>query len=165
MSDLYDYGADPGLVGAIALLRNGYPIDILDIPIMADHKSTGVVKNCVNGVRIYNWICNHLEFHGITNVNCAIEQVHAMPKQGVSSAFGFGASYGAIRTAIACAKVPIQLVTPQAWKKYFKISSDKEVARALAINMFPDMEHLLCRKKDKDRAEALLIARWSYETR
>jgi Holliday junction resolvasome RuvABC endonuclease subunit len=91
-----------------------------------------------------------------------VEQVGAMPKQGVSSTFKFGMGCGLIRGVLAGAGVPIISVTPAKWKKHFSLNSDAEKSRALAIRRFPTAS--LARKKDHGRAEALLMALWKLET-
>lgn len=155
-------GIDVGLGGAIGVLdEGGQFIAVNDMPIMAKHKSTGKVKNCIDGYALYE----KLKVYAHCNDRLlTIEQVSAMPGQGVSSVFSLGDSLGSIRAVSVILEVPMQFVAPQTWKRHFKISKDKEVARALAINMFPGAREFLTRKKDVDRAEALLIARWAYET-
>lgn len=92
-----------------------------------------------------------------------IERVSAMPKQGVSSSFRFGQGYGILLGVLASKGVRIVDVAPSLWKKYFRLDADKERARALAIKRFPRVN--LVRKKDANRAEALLMALWFKETR
>jgi crossover junction endodeoxyribonuclease RuvC len=91
-----------------------------------------------------------------------VEKVSAMPKQGVSSTFKFGMGAGLLRGVLAGAGVPIIDATPTVWKKHFKLDSDAEKARALAIRRFPTLDGL-GRKKDHNRAEALLLALWHIE--
>lgn len=92
-----------------------------------------------------------------------IEQVSAMPKQGVSSSFRFGMGCGLIRGVLATYHVPIIQVAPTRWKRHFNLDSDPEKSRALALRLWPDMSSRLARKKDHGRAEALLLARWYLE--
>ncbi len=93
----------------------------------------------------------------------AIEFVHALPKQGVSSTFNFGDAFGVVRGVLAAKGIPCHLVTPTRWKKHFRLSSDKEEARALAVRLWPSCDGFE-RKKDHGRAEAALIARFGAET-
>ena len=94
---------------------------------------------------------------------CAVvERVNAFPKQGVASSFKFGMGYGIILGALAAQNVRIFDVAPGSWKKHFRLNSDKEKARALAIKRFPHVD--LGRKKDAGRAEALLMGLWLRET-
>lgn len=92
-----------------------------------------------------------------------LERVHAMPKQGVSSTFKFGMSFGEVRGVIGALAIPLYLVTPTKWKKHYHLSSDKEESRALAIRLFPNNADRLQRKKDDGRAEAALLAKYGAE--
>jgi crossover junction endodeoxyribonuclease RuvC len=96
-------------------------------------------------------------------VAAVVERVGAMPEQGVASMFRFGMGCGLIRGVLMALEVPIVDVAPTLWKKWFRLDSDAEKARALAIRLFPYIPDL-SRKKDHNRAEALLIARWYVET-
>jgi crossover junction endodeoxyribonuclease RuvC len=91
-----------------------------------------------------------------------VERASAMPKQGVVSVFKFGMAYGSLRTVVAVSKIPHRLVAPTVWKKHFKLDSDKEKSRALAMQLWPGCG-LFSRKKDHGRAEAALIARYGLE--
>jgi Holliday junction resolvasome RuvABC endonuclease subunit len=93
-----------------------------------------------------------------------IEQVSAMPRQGVSSSFRFGLGTGMLRGVILGQRIPLHQVTPSKWKKHFRLDSDAEKSRALAIRLWPDCGELR-HKKDHGRAEAMLIARYHAETR
>lgn len=169
----YYVGIDVGLTGAVALLdTQGKYMAVHDIPIMARGKATGKVKNCINPaalagmlVELFTLASNHWRATKplITDVDvfCVFEQVSAMPGQGVSSVFSLGDTFGCVRGVVACLEFQSKSISPVSWKKYFKIPSDKEVARALAINLFPKAP--LSRKKDHNRAEALLIARYAWE--
>ena len=90
------------------------------------------------------------------------ERVNAFPKQGVSSSFRFGMGYGIIMGVLLASGVKIVDVAPGVWKKHFRLNSDKEKARALAIKLFPKVDLRL--KLDAGRAEALLMALWLRET-
>ena len=87
-----------------------------------------------------------------------VERVGAMPRQGVASTFAFGRAVGAIHATAQLVGARLELVTPGKWKGFQRLNSEKEKARALAIRRFPDLSGDLSRKKDADRAEALLIA-------
>lgn len=153
----YQIGIDPGLNGAIAFIGpNGQFKDVMDLPTMAKHKATGHVKNCINAKALYDII---MKWHHFAP-EIWLEQVSSMPTDGASSAFSFGDTFGSIRATCACTGLPVMLVAPSVWKKYFNIGKDKEVARALAINLFPTASSHLARKKDHDRAEALLVAKF-----
>tara|TARA_R110000868_G_scaffold114309_4_gene306304 strand:- start:1420 stop:1929 length:510 start_codon:yes stop_codon:yes gene_type:complete len=142
-------GIDPGLSGAIAFIGPDW-YRVHDIPTML--KGTGKVKYEINSAGLQDILYKDLPNHSVAG----LERVNAMPGQGVSSVFSLGDSFGCCRSVLACAQVPTFYVTPTEWKKYFRLTSDKEEARAMAIKLYPKAElHL---KKHVDRAEALLIA-------
>jgi len=152
-------GVDPGLSGAVAVLKNGEYLALFDIPTMIKG-GTGSVKYEVDSGGFYRLL--HANLDSKEAVKAALERVSSMPGQGVSSVFSLGDSFGCCRSVLACSQIPFVLVTPSKWKKHFSLTSEKEQARALAIKLFPQAElHL---KKFIDRAEALLIARYLYET-
>lgn len=149
-------GIDPGLTGAIGVLNEGCFLEVIDMPVVA--KGTGSVKNEVDPAGISDFLKNWQ----YCEIRIGIERVNAMPKQGSSSTFSLGDSFGSARAAVSVTGFPLAYVAPAHWKRYFKLPSDKEASRALAVRMFPTAPlHL---KKHADRAEALLIARWLYET-
>lgn len=141
-------GIDPGLTGAVAVLSDE-GASVWDMATIL--KGTGSVKYEVNATALHTFL---------TTVSAtavaALERVNSMPGQAASSTFSLGDSFGVARACLASIHIPTTYVTPQAWKKHFKLSSDKEEARALAVKLYPAVElHL---KKHVDRAEALLIA-------
>ena len=87
-----------------------------------------------------------------------IERVHALPGQGVTSSFSFGLSYGLVRGVLAGHGVPLSLVTPNEWKRLFRLSSDKNESRFMAARLFPTNAASFARVKDDGRAEASLLA-------
>ncbi len=142
----FTVGVDPGISGAIALLEDGHLVDVYDMPVVAGHVSA-------HGV-------NNLESWDTMRATVVIEDVHAMPKQGVTSSFNFGRSKGVIEGVFAACCLPIVYVTPTKWKRALGLTSDKETSRRRAIEQWPDKAHLFTRKKDDGRAEAALIAWW-----
>jgi crossover junction endodeoxyribonuclease RuvC len=149
---------DPGLTGALGFLRDGAYVAVEDMPVVL--KGVGSVKNEVSPQGMKTLIRGHLQPGEA--VVAVIEKVGAMPGQGVSSVFSLGDSYGAARAVLATAGFELVQVHPATWKKYFKLTSDKELSRALATRLFPAAPlHL---KKHDGRAEALLLARWLWET-
>jgi crossover junction endodeoxyribonuclease RuvC len=150
-------GIDPGLSGAIAVLRDGQYVAVEDMPTVA--KGSGSVKSEVDPAGLIALLRRHIPADEA--VAAALERVNAMPGQGSSSIFSLGDSFGCARSALAACRLELAYVTPAQWKKHFKLPADKELSRALAVRMFPGAPlHL---KKYVDRAEALLIARWLYE--
>ena len=152
-------GIDPGLTGAVAFLRNGEYVALFDIPTTL--KGSGSVKQEVEPGGLKRMFLERLE--GREDVAIALERVSAMPGQGSSSVFSFGDTYGCCRSVASLTGYPLHLVTPTTWKKHFGLGRDKEESRALASRLFPGAElHL---KKHADRAEALLMAHWLWDTR
>ena len=95
-----------------------------------------------------------------------VEQVNAMPGQGVTSMFNFGQTFGAIKGICAALGLPIFLVRPAKWKKHFElINSSKDASRTKAIEMYPSASEQLSKKKDVNKSDAILIARFYSETR
>ena len=87
-----------------------------------------------------------------------LEKQQAMPKQGVSSTFKLGYAFGQITTTVALSRTRYTMVTPVVWKRAMNLPKDKDAARRMAQQWFPDRASELKRKKDEHRAEALLIA-------
>jgi crossover junction endodeoxyribonuclease RuvC len=147
-------GVDPGLSGAIAILHDGGYV-VYDIPTMA--KGSGTVKTEINA----RGMADIFKKGVVSSPIAALERVNAMPGQGVASVFSLGDSFGVCRAVLACQSIPTIYITPTEWKKHYKLTSDKEEARSMAIKLFPHAElHL---KKHIDRAEALLIANYIRE--
>jgi len=95
-----------------------------------------------------------------------IEQVSAMPGQGVTSMFNFGQTFGAIKGVCAALNLPIFFVRPSKWKKHFElINSSKDSSRTKAIEMYPSLSNQLSKKKDVNKSDAILIARFYSDTK
>lgn len=153
-------GIDPGVNGACGLItETGAFISAFDMPTVLANKSSA--RQMVDAYTLATRLRLMLaEARG--ELVAVIESVNAMPDQGVSSSFAFGQSFGMIRGVIATLGISLELVSPQRWKKHFGLERDKEYARELALRMFPAAE--LPRKKDHNKAEALLLARWYRDT-
>ena len=94
-----------------------------------------------------------------------IEQVSAMPGQGVTSMFNFGQSFGILKGICSAMQLPMFFVRPAKWKKYFNlINCQKDASRTRAIEIFPYFSTQLSKKKDSNKADAILIASFYYET-
>ncbi len=148
-------GIDPGAGGAIALMTMApkYDIAVLDMPV---HE--------INGKR-------RIDLHALVRLlrewregaHAIVENVGAMPGQAPNAMFSFGFAAGAVQTAVVAAEIPFTLVTPQTWKKSYGLPGgreNKDVSRQKASMMFPSHAHLWARKKDNDRAEAVLLAHY-----
>ena len=153
-------GIDPGLSGGIAILDDLKIFDIFDMPIMSEGKKN---KNQLNSAQLVNIINKHILKKEDTYV--IVEQVGAMPGQGVTSMFNFGQSFGVIKGVCAAMQLPIFFVRPAKWKKHFDlINSQKDSSRVKAIEMFPKFSSMLSRKKDSNKADAILIANYHLNT-
>ena len=155
-------GIDPGVSGSVCFLEDGKIQDVIEMPIMTDGKKN---KKQVNGAQIYNEISNRLNDKNKQDVRVIIEQVSAMPGQGVTSMFNFGQSFGILKGVCSAMRLPMYFVRPAKWKKYFNlINSEKDASRTRAIEIFPNFSSQLSRKKDSNKADAILIANFYYET-
>ena len=155
-------GIDPGISGSICFLENGKIIDVVEMPTMAEGKKN---KRQVNGSQIYNEISQRINNIQNQDIRIIIEQVSAMPGQGVTSMFNFGQSFGILKGICSAMQLPMYFVRPAKWKKYFGlINSEKDASRTKAIEMFPYFSSQLSKKKDSNKADAILIANFYYET-
>ena len=155
-------GIDPGISGSICFFEDGKIIDVLEMPTMTDGKKN---KKQVNGAQIYNEISTKIIGIEKQNLRVIIEQVSAMPGQGVTSMFNFGQSFGILKGICSAMQLPMYFVRPAKWKKYFSlIKSEKDASRTKAIEMFPYFSSQLSKKKDSNKADAILIASFYYET-
>ena len=155
-------GIDPGISGSICFFEDGKILDVLEMPTMTDGKKN---KKQVNGAQIYNEISSKIMGIEKQNLRVIIEQVSAMPGQGVTSMFNFGQSFGILKGICSAMQLPMYFARPAKWKKYFGlIKSEKDASRTKAIEMFPDFSSQLSKKKDSNKADAILIASFYYET-
>ena len=155
-------GIDPGIKGAICILKDGKILDVFDMPIMPVGKKN---KSQVNGSQIYNEIQKAIIDEDKKDIKVVIEQVSAMPGQGVTSMFNFGQSFGVIKGICAALNLPIYFVRPAKWKKHFNlIKTNKDASRTKVIEVYPEISSKLHRKKDSNRADAILIALYFNDT-
>jgi crossover junction endodeoxyribonuclease RuvC len=155
-------GIDPGISGSICFFENGKIIDVIEMPTMTEGKKN---KKQVNGVQIFNEFSKRIDKTNNENTRVVIEQVSAMPGQGVTSMFNFGQSFGILKGVCAAMQLPMFFVRPAKWKKYFNlINSQKDASRTRAIEIFPYFSAQLSKKKDSNKADAILIASFYYET-
>ena len=144
-------GIDPGLDGALALIGDGF-LAVQDMPTAGTGRQRTVAA-AILGAVLRDWQPSY----------AAVERVHSMPKQGVSSSFKFGQSLGVIEGCLGALDIPVRYVSPAHWKRYFRLGSDKEAARKMALERWPHFADRLCRKKDHGRAEAMLIGQFYLE--
>ncbi len=154
-------GIDPGLSGAIAILEDKKVLSLYDMPVMAEGKKN---KRQLNSAQLVNIIKENINISD--QIAVVVEQVNAMPGQGVTSMFNFGQTFGAIKGVCAALELPIFFVRPSKWKKYFElINSSKDSSRTKVIEMYPTLSKQLSKKKDVNKSDAVLIARFYYDTR
>ena len=155
-------GIDPGISGSICFFQDGKIIDVVEMPTMTEGTKN---KKQVNGSQIFNEISERIENINKRDIKVVIEQVSAMPGQGVTSMFNFGQSFGILKGICSAMQLPMYFVRPAKWKKYFNlINSEKDASRTKAIEIFPYFASKLSRKKDSNKADAILIASFYYET-
>ena len=155
-------GIDPGISGSICFFEDGVIKDVVDMPTMIEGKKN---KKQVNGSQIFNEISEKIKKIDKKNIKVVIEHVTAMPGQGVTSMFNFGQSFGILKGICSAMQLPVYFVRPTKWKKYFNlINSEKDASRTRAIEIFPYYSSYLSRKKDSNKADAILIASYFFET-
>ena len=155
-------GIDPGISGSICFLKDGKIMDVVEMPTMTEGKKN---KRQVNGSQIYNEISKRINVNNDQDVRVVIEHVTAMPGQGVTSMFNFGQSFGILKGICSAMQLSMYFVRPAKWKKYFNLlNSEKDASRTRAIEIFPYFSSQLSKKKDSNKADAILIASFYYET-
>jgi len=153
-------GVDPGINGAISVIENKKILEVYDTPTMIDGKKN---KRQINSAQVTNIFKERL--NNGKDVVAVVEQVNAMPGQGVTSMFNFGQSFGVIKGICAALSLPIYFVRPTKWKKHFNlIKTNKDASRTKVIEAYPEISSKLHRKKDSNRADAILIALYFNET-
>lgn len=146
----YSVGIDPGIQGALALLRGEVLVEVVDMPVVTVSKT----KKQVNPAEVARII---RAWRRAASPTIYVESVASMPGQGVSSMFSFGVGFGMVQGVIAALDLPIVLVTPVSWKRRAGLlGKDKDMSRTLAQRLYPGAP--LGRKKDVGRADAILIA-------
>ena len=154
------FGIDPGLSGAICVLKEGKILEVYEMPTMIDGKKN---KRQVNGAEVTNIFLKDL--NNKYKAKVVVEHVTAMPGQGVTSMFNFGQSFGVLKGICAALKLPIYFVRPVKWKKHFNlIKTNKDASRTKVIEIFPYISSKISRKKDSNKADSILIAKYFEET-
>lgn len=145
-------GIDPGMSGAMSTIWNRsdesfYHVE--DLPVMTDMSLAWIDGGLLQS-ELMKWAPQR--------PTVVIERVSAMPGQGVSSCFKFGAVFGSILSVVQAIGFPIEFVSPAVWKRDLGLIKDKKAALHKARLLFPHAELHLA--KHDGRAEALLIAHW-----
>ena len=159
---MFIIGIDPGITGAICFFENGKIIDVIEMPNMPEGKKN---KRQVNGAQITNEITSRIKKIDKKNVKVVIEQVSAMPGQGVTSMFNFGQSFGVLKGICSALQLSVFFVRPVRCKKYYNlINSNKDSSRTKAIEVFPYISEKLTKKKDSNKADAILISSFFHDS-
>ena len=150
---LLTLGCDPGKSGAVAVLDTltHELLGVADMPVVGK-----IISATLLAEQVHNWV----DPLSIARRTAVIEDVHAMPKQGVSSVFSFGRALGVVEGVLAGDGWSVRYVSPAKWKKALGLSADKGESRRRAIELWPAQASWFARVKDDGRAEAALIAYW-----
>ena len=150
------FGIDPGVSGALSIYEHKKLKEVIDMPTMSEGKKN---KKQINAAQLALEIKNRA--NGSENVAVVIEHVSAMPGQGVTSMFNFGQSFGVIKGICSALTLPIYFIRPVKWKKHFNlIGSSKDASRTKATELFPNFSNKMSKKKDANKADAILIGRY-----
>ena len=150
------FGIDPGVSGALSIYENKKLKEVIDMPTMSEGKKN---KKQINAAQLSLEIKKRI--NGSSETAVVIEHVTAMPGQGVTSMFNFGQSFGVIKGICSALTLPIYFVRPVKWKKHFNlIGSSKDASRTKAIELFPSFSNDMAKKKDANKADAILIGRY-----
>jgi crossover junction endodeoxyribonuclease RuvC len=150
------FSIDPGVSGAICVFKDQNVLDIYDVPTMIEGKKNKRQINSAQVTYIFKSFIN-----GDEKVSVIVEQVNAMPGQGVTSMFNFGQSFGIIKGICAALGFSIYFVRPAKWKKHFNlIGSVKDASRTKVIEIFPSLSPKITKKKDSNKADAILIGKY-----
>ena len=148
-------GIDPGKNGGIAAIYTENRMNLA--PVIEVHKYSD--NDLLEIIGFYHKFIKNCE----AEVCCILEQVHARPKQGVTSTFNFGMNYGFIQGVLRANDIPFELVPPQKWKKEFSCTSDKNTSIDVCKRLFPNVNLKAserCKKDHDGMAEALLMAEY-----
>jgi crossover junction endodeoxyribonuclease RuvC len=154
-------GIDPGITGALALVQASGSVlrlmDVKDVP-TASAKVNGSNKSHVILPGLVDILRDWTDLPFATSVEVFLEEVHAMPGQGVTSMFRFGHVAGAIEGVCAGMGLAVTTIRPREWQTIARVRKDPDAGRLRASQLFPAMSSLFTRKKDHNRADAALIA-------
>jgi len=154
-------GIDPGAAGAVAIIEDdGKLVHVFDMPAV-EVVVGGKAKRRVSP----EMLAAELRLYADQGAVAYVEQVNAMPGQGVTSMFAFGQAFGIVLGVMGGLAIPCQTVTPAKWKKDMRLNTGKDAARAKAAQIWPAHAREFSRVKDDGKAEACLIAAWGNVTR
>ena len=151
---IYRIGTDPGASGAIVVMQGDKLIEWEAMPIVKIGTASRVNAPALAAI-----------LRSFDEAHAYVEQVGAMPGQGVSSMFSFGHAAGVVAGVLGALQITTTLVTPQSWKKRAGlIGQDKDAARSRAIQLWPEWRALDLKGKGQALADAALIARFGTPT-
>ena len=150
-------GIDPGITGALAKVGITGLLRVDDMPTLEKPGKTKVRRE-ICGDGLTDLITDYLKGYSLNEVVCVVEFVSSNPGQGVASVFSLGHSAGVIAGVLAAKGVTTEYVTPSRWKASCGLGRDKAESIAAAKALFPNAEQWLKRKKDHNRAEAIMLA-------
>lgn len=154
-------GIDPGQSGAIAVVADGRFDRFIDMPTLP--RAAGGLH--IDDAQLAAVLRGVLHLHQGAYVFAVLEEVSAMPKQGITSTFRFGESFGVVRGTLGALGIPRIQVRPERWKRHLQLlGKEKDQSRTVAVQLYPEAAGQLLRKKDCGRADALLIASWAEST-
>lgn len=152
-------GIDLGVTGAVSAVDSHGSAQVEDLPIVAD--GAGKRLDAPAFIRMLRCLipANDAGFVVMENVHVMRVAGRAMSHSTETTLVGL--RYAA-QAAADIARIRVELVSPQAWKKHFGIKGDKTgaAARQTAAALYPLQAHKLARAKDHNRAESLLLAHW-----
>jgi crossover junction endodeoxyribonuclease RuvC len=153
-------GIDPGLSGALAIVRDSRLRSVHDMP-AEPVGGSGKVKRRVAAAELAALLrallCEHDDLIAV------VERVASMPQQGVASVFSLGDTAGCLRGVLQSVGLRFELVTPVAWKRALSVPAEKGGARTIALARWPNEAGCFARAKDHNRAEAALIALYGWQ--
>lgn len=153
-------GCDPGQTGAIAALADGEPVSVIDMPTLPRKAGGHQIDAATLAASLRGLLTQHPDAY----VLAVVEQVGAMPRQGVTSTFRFGQADGILRGVLGALGIGLVEVSPAVWKRSLGLPGEpKDMARTRAIQRWPQWADRLSRKRDCGRADALLIALWAED--
>ena len=156
--------------GAVAVIFPCGDPKVYDTPTIRV-ESSGKIKNKYDTAAMANLLISYKDSRSGPargpDVLVILEAVHSLPKQGVASSFTFGEGLGMWKGIIAAYGLPLEMVSPQRWKKEIMADQgrEKSASRYKAVQIFPQVADRLSRIKDDGRAEALLLAEYGRRLR
>ncbi len=155
----YFLGIDPGLSGALAFYDpKRDALNVYDMPTYTI-ASGGKQRRKMD----LHQLAQTMHYYAPNTRHAIIEEVGAMPGQGVTSMFSFGFSAGAVQMAVVASSIRFEMVTPRVWKGAMKLKTNKDESRRLASRLMPNHAHLWSLVKHDGRAEAALLAYYLSE--